>query len=60
MAYKTTIISKYGHFDYLVEYPKWVYIKITLEGKLALAVQHLIYCIYFKENVQKPQQITEF
>ena len=53
-------MAKYGHFEYLVEYPIWVSIKKTLTGKLALAGQHLIHFICLKENVQKPLKIDEF
>ena len=47
------IMAKYGHFEYLVEYPIWVSIKRTLTGKLVLAGQNLIYCICLRENVQQ-------
>ena len=30
VAFKMVKIAKYGHFEYLVEYPIWVYIKRTL------------------------------
>ena len=60
MAPKMAIMAKYGHFEYLVEYPIWVSIKRTWTGKLALAGQNLIYLICLKENVQKPPKIAEF
>ena len=52
--------SKYGNFNFVVEYPIWVYIKRTLTGKLVLAGQNLIYCIRLKENVQKPSKTERF
>ena len=52
-------MAKYGHFEYVVEYPIWVSIKGYWTGKLALACQNWIYCIRFLENVQKPYN-TEF
>ena len=54
------IMAEYGHFEYVVEYLIWVSIKRYLTGKLALACQNWIYCIRFKENVQKPPKIAEF
>ena len=59
MAFKMVKMAKYGHFEYVVEYPIWVSIKRYLTGKLALACQNWIYCISFLENVQKPFE-TEF
>ena len=52
--------SKYGNFNFVVEYPTWVSIKRTLTGKLAVDGQNYIYCAQFKENVQKPPKIGEF
>ena len=46
--------SKYGNFNFVVEYQIWVSIKRTLMGKLAVDGQNLIYCVQFQENVQKP------
>ena len=60
IALKIAKRSKYGNFNFVVEYPIWVSIKRTLTGKLALAGQNLIYCIRLKENVQKPPKIAEF
>ena len=60
MASKMANMAKYGHFEYLIEYPIWVSIKRTLKGKLLLAFQNWIYCIRLKENVQKPPKIAEF
>ena len=60
IALKIAKRSKYGNFNFVVEYPIWVSIKRTLTGKLALAGQNLIYCICLKENVQKPLKIAEF
>ena len=60
MAFKMANMAKYGHFEYLIEYPIWVSIKITWTGKLALAGQHLIHFICLKENVQNPLKIAEF
>ena len=57
---KMVKMAKYGHFEYVVEYPIWVSIKRYWTGKLALACQNWIYCIRLKENVQKPQKIAEF
>ena len=54
------IMAKYGHFEYLVEYPIWVSIKRYLTGKLALACQNWIYCIRFLENVKKPYKTECF
>ena len=45
-------MAKYGHFEYLVEYPIWVSIKTTLTGKLAVDGQNLIYCDWFEENIK--------
>ena len=44
-------MAKYGHFEYVVDYPIWVSIKRYWTGKLALACQNWIYCIRLKENV---------
>ena len=51
--------SKYGNFNFVVEYPIWVSIKITLMGKLAVDGQNFIYCPQFIENVQKPPKIAD-
>ena len=48
--------SKYGNFNFVVEYPIWVSIKRTLTGKLAVGGQNFIYCVQLKENVQKPSK----
>ena len=45
--------SKYGNFNFVVEYPIWVSIKRTLTGKLAVGGQNFIYCVQFQENVEK-------
>ena len=45
--------SKYGNFNFVIEYPIWVSIKRALTGKLAVDGQNLIYCPQFQENVQK-------
>ena len=60
MASKMVIMAKYGHFEYVVEYPIWVSIKRYWTGKLALACQNWIYCIRLKGNVQEPPKIAEF
>ena len=59
IALKIAKRSKYGNFNFVVEYPIWVSIKRTLTGKLALAYQNWNYCIRFSENAQKPLK-TEF
>ena len=46
--------SKYGNFNFVVEYPIWVSIKKTLTGKLAVDGQNSTYCVQFQEKVQKP------
>ena len=51
--------SKYGNFNFVVEYPIWVSIKRTLTGKLAVDGQNFIYCPQFIENVQKPPKIAD-
>ena len=60
MAFKMVEMAKYGHFEYVVEYPIWVSIKRYLTGKLALACRNWIYFIRLKENVKKPPKIAEF
>jgi len=40
MALKIVKMVRYGHFEYVVEYPIWVSIKRSLAGKLALACQN--------------------
>ena len=60
IALKIAKRSKYGNFNFVVEYPIWVSIKRTLTGKLALAGQNLIFMVRFQENVQKPPKIAEF
>ena len=55
MAYR----SKYGNFNFVVEYPIWVSIKRTLTGKMAVNGQIFTYCPQFQENVQKPQNIAD-
>ena len=42
-------MAKYGHLEYLVEYPT-----LMLDG------QNLNYCIRFEENVQKPYKTECF
>ena len=54
MASKMVKMAKYGHFEYVVEYPIWMSIKRYLMGKLVLSYQNWINCICFLENVQKP------
>ena len=56
MAFK---MAKYGHFEYVVEYPIWVSIKRTLTGKLVVDGQNFIYCPQFQENVQKPPNMAD-
>ena len=46
MASKMVKMAKYGHFDYVVEYPIWVSFKRYWTGKLALACQNWIYCVF--------------
>ena len=53
-------MAKYGHFEYVVEYPIWVSIKRYWTGQLALACQNWIYCFRLKENVQKPSKTECF
>ena len=45
--------SKYGNFNFVVEYPIGLSIKRTLTGKLALDGQNLIYCVQFEKNLKK-------
>ena len=52
IALKITKRSKYGNFNFVVEYPIWVSIKRTLTGKLAVDGQNLIYGDRFEEKVQ--------
>ena len=59
MASKMAIIAKYGHFEYVVDYPIWVSIKKTLTGKSAIDGQILIYCIRFEE-IPKPSKAECF
>ena len=42
--------SKYGNFNFVVEYPIWVSIKRTLTGKLAVGGQNFIYCVQFQKR----------
>ena len=51
--------SKYGNFNFVVEYPIWVSIKRTLTGKLAVDGQNFIYCPQFIENIQKHPKIAD-
>ena len=60
MATKMANIDKYGHFEYIVEYPIWVSIKKTSTGKLVLDGQNLIYCLRLKENVKKHSKTVRF
>ena len=60
MAFKMVEMAKYGHFEYVVEYPIWMFIKRYLTGKLVLACQNWIYCIRFLENVRKPSKTECF
>ena len=60
IASKMVKMAKYGHFEYVVEYPIWVSIKRYWTGKLALASQNWIYCIRFVVNVQKPSKTECF
>ena len=46
--------SKFGNLNFVVEYPIWVSMKRTLTGNLVVDGQNMIYCIRFKENIQKP------
>ena len=57
---KIVKMAKYGHFEYVVEYPIWVSIKRYWTGKLALACQNLIYCLRLNKNVQKPSKTERF
>ena len=45
--------SKYGNFNFVVEYPIWVSIKRTLTGKLALDGQNFIYCVQYSTTKLK-------
>ena len=56
---KMVKMAKYGHFEYVVEYPIWVSIKKTLTGKSAIDGQILIYCIRFEE-IPKPSKTECF
>ena len=56
LDFKMANRSKYGNFDFVVEYPIWVSIKRTLTGKLAVGGQNFIYFLQLKENVQKPSK----
>ena len=47
-------ISTYGNFNFVIEWPIWVSIKIDLTVKLAVDGQNFTYCVQFQENVQKP------
>ena len=51
--------SKYGNFNFVVEYPIWVSIRRTSEGELAVDGQNFIYCPQFIENVQEPPKIAD-
>ena len=44
-------MSKYGNFNFVVEYPTWVSIKRTSTGKLAVGGQNFIYGVQLKEKV---------
>ena len=46
-------MHEWPNFEYLIEYPIWVYIKKTSTVKLVLDGLNLINCIGSKENVQK-------
>ena len=54
IVFKMAKRSKYGDFNFVVEYSTWVSIKRTLTGKLAVDYQNFIYCVQFQENFQKP------
>ena len=54
IALKIAKRSKYGNFNFVVEYPIWVSINRTLTGKLAVDGQNFTYCVQFQEKVQKP------
>ena len=41
-ASKMVKMAKYGHFEYVVEYPIWMSIKRYWTGKLALACHNWI------------------
>ena len=58
IAFKIAKRSKYGNFNFVVEYPIWMSIHTTLTGMLALARQNLNYCIRLKENVNKTLKIA--
>ena len=51
--------SKYGNFNFVVEYPIGLSIKRTLTGKLAVDGQNFIYCPWFIENVPKHPKIAD-
>ena len=57
---KMVKMAKYGHFEYVVEYPIWVSIKRYWTGKLAIACQNWVYCIRSVENLQKPSKTECF
>ena len=46
--------------NFVVEYPIWVSIKITLTGKLVVGGRNFIYCAQFGENVQKLSKSGRF
>ena len=52
--------SKYGNFNFVVEYPLWVSIKRTLTGKLVVDGQNFIYCVQIQENVKKQSESERF
>ena len=54
IAFKIAKRSKYGKFNFVVEWPICVSIKRTLKGKLAVDGQNFTYCVQFQEKVQKP------
>ena len=60
IALKIAKKSKYGNFNFVVEYPIWLSIKRTLTGKLTLAGQNFIYILRSRDYVQKPPNIAEF
>ena len=52
IALKIAKRSKYGNFNFVVEYPIWMSIKKTLTGKLAVDGQNFIYIVQLKENIE--------
>ena len=47
---------KKSNFNFVIEYPIWASIKITLTGKLGVDGQNFIYCVQIQENIQKQSE----